>query len=148
MSEKGRILTGARARFSIDGVKIGYARSVSISEEIEQFPVEVMDNIEVEEFVDIAYRVRFSASWFRIVGETLKSLGYFPQSGSNTEEHLTNILLSGSMTATIEDTKTQSIVATLEQVKITSHNYTIDARGAVGEDMEFVAIRVRDESEV
>lgn len=148
MAEKGNLFTGARARFSLDGVKVGFARNVTVREEIQLDPVEVLDNIEVEEYVPVAYRVTFSASIFRIIGETLKSRGWFPKTGANVEEHLTNILNSGELTATIEDTRSGSIFATLEQVRLQSHNWTIDARGVVGEDVEFVAIRLKDESEV
>jgi len=148
VGEKGRLFTGARARFSIDGVKVGYARNVAVTEEIQYDPVEVIDNIEVEEYVPVAYRVTFTASQFRIIGETVKSLGFFPNVGSNVEDHLENILVSGDLTATVEDTKTGKIFATLEQVKVASHNWTIDARGVVGEDLTFVAVRVKDESEV
>ncbi len=148
MAKKGRLFTGARARFLIEGVKVGYARNVAVTEEIQYDPVEVLDNIEVEEFVAVAYRVTFTASQFRIIGETIKSLGLFPSVGGDTNEHLENILVSGDLVATIEDTPTGKIFATVEQVKIASHNWTIDARGVVGEDMTFVAIRVRDESEI
>lgn len=148
MPEKGRLFTGARARFSINGIKVGYARNVAVSEEIQYDPVETLDNIEVEEYVPVAYRVTFTASQFRIIGETVKSLGFFPNVGGTTEEHLENILVSGDLTATVEDTRTGQIFATLEQVKISSHNWTIDARGVVGEDLTFVAVRVKDESEV
>lgn len=148
MAEKGRLFTGARARFSINGKKVGYARNVAVTEEVEYFPAEVLDNIEVEEHVPVAYRVTFTASQFRIIGETLKSLGYFPGVGANTDEHLTNILTSGDLVGTVEDSKTGKIFATLEQVKVSSHNWTIDARGVVGEDMTFVAIRLKDESEI
>lgn len=148
MAEKGRLFTGARARFSIGGVKVGYARNVAVTEEIQYDPVEVLDNIEIEEYVPVAYRVTFTASQFRIIGETVKSLGFFPNVGQNVEEHLENILIKGDLTATVEDTKTGKIFATLEQVKVASHNWTIDARGVVGEDLTFVAVRVRDESEV
>jgi hypothetical protein len=148
VAEKGRLFTGARARFSINGVKVGYARNVAVTEEIQYDPVEVLDNIEVEEYVPVAYRVTFTASQFRIIGETVKSLGFFPPVGSNTEEHLENILISGDLSAIVEDTKTGKIFATLEQVKVASHNWTIDARGVVGEDLTFVAVRVKDESEI
>ena len=148
MAQKGMIFTGARARFSINGVKVGYARNVSVSEEVAYEPIEVLDNIEVNEFAPIAYRVTFRASMFRIIGETLKSLGWFPTNGANPGEHLENILVTGDLTATIEDSKTGKSFATLEQVKVQSHNWTIDARGVVGEDVEFNAIRVKDESEV
>lgn len=146
--EKGRIFTGARARFSINGIKVGYARNVAIGENVDYQPVDVLDNVETEEFAPVGYSVTFTASHFRIVGETIKQLNFFPKVGANTEEHLQNILITGDLTATIEDTKTGKIVATVEQVKVASHNWTVDARGIVGEDMTFVAIRVRDESEI
>lgn len=147
MAEKGNLFTGARARFSIQGVKVGFARNVTVREEIQLDPVEVLDNIEVEEYVPVAYRVTFSASLFRIIGDTLKSRGWFPQTGANPEEHLTNILNSGELTCTIEDTRTGNIFATLEQVRTASHNWTVEARGIVGEDVEFTAIRLKDEFE-
>jgi len=146
--QKGRILTGARARFLLNGQKVGYARNVNLTEEIRYDPVEVLDNIEIEEYAPISYSVRLRASQFRIVGETLKSLGYFPSIGANSEEHLSNILTTGVLTATIEDSKSGKIIATVEQVQISSHNWTIDSRGIVGEDVEFVAFRVKDESEI
>ena len=89
--EKGRLLTGARSRFSIDGSKVGYARNVNITEEIEYQPVEILDNIRVEEHVPVAYRVTFTAGLFRIINETLKSLNLFPSLGANSDEHLSNI---------------------------------------------------------
>lgn len=147
MAEKGRLFTGARARFSINGVRVGYATSVNVTERVDYEQITVLDNIETEEWVPTGYSVEFSARQFRIIGETLKSQGWFAQVGSNSEEHLTNILTSGELTATIEDTKTGKLFATLEQVQVASHNWTIDARGVVGEDMTFNAIRVKDESE-
>jgi len=153
MAEKGRQLTGARARFSINGVKVGYATNVSFSEEVEFQPVEVLDNIEVEEHVPIAYRVTLTASEMRIVGKTIKSDGYFPQSGSSTEEHLQNVLIMKDLTCTIEDSKIgasgkPTTIMVMEQVKIQSQNVTVNARGVVGSDVSFVGVRIRDESEV
>jgi hypothetical protein len=148
VAEKGLIITGARARFSIEGVKVGFATDVNLGEEIQYEEANVLDNIEVEEYVPVGYRVTFTSRKFRIVGETLKSRGWFPSLGSNTEEHLQNILTTGELAATIEDTKTGKILATVEQVKIASHNYAINARGIVGQDVTFNAIRLKDESEV
>lgn len=148
MAEKGRVFTGARARFSVDGVKVGYATSVNVAEEVVYEDVEVLDNIEVDELVPTAYRVTtFTARKFRIIGETVKSLGWFPKNGANVAEHLSNILLQGDLSATIEDTKTGQNMAVVQGVKMTSRNWTVDARGLVGEDVSFKAIRVLDESE-
>jgi hypothetical protein len=149
VAEKGRIFTGARARFLINGVKVGYARNVNLGDSIEYQPIEVLDNIEVEEHVPVAYRVdTFTASTFRIVGETLKTAGWFPKTGGDVASHLENILITGELTATIEDSKTKQILATVEQVKISAKSLSVDARGVAGIDVTFVAIRVKDESEV
>lgn len=145
--EKGRVFTGARARFMIDGKKVGFATNVAGSEEIQYDPLELLDNIEVDEFVPVAYRVTLTASLVRVIGETIKSEGYFPQSGTSPEEHLTNILLQGDMVCVLEDTKTQRKMMTGEQVKMASRNFTVNSRGIVGKDVTMVLTRMKDESE-
>jgi hypothetical protein len=150
MAQKGMIFTGARARFSIGGKRVGYARNVSVSEEISYEPVEVLGNVEVSEFTATGYRVTFTAGFFRIIGDTVKSQGWFPMNGGNSDEHLTNILAIDDgppLTAMIEDSKTGKTVALLTQVKVASHNWAVDARGIVGEDCQFNAIRISDEAE-
>ena len=147
MGQKGRVFTGARARLMIDGKKVGYCTNVAGSEEVQYDPLEVLDNIEVEEFVPVAYRVTFTASLVRIVGETIKSMGLFPKSGTSSDDHLKNILLMGDMVAVIEDSKTSKKIATVEQIKMQSRNFTVNARGMVGKDCTFVATRMKDESE-
>ena len=148
MGAKGRVLTGIRARFSLNGVKVGYARRVSLGDSYQFEPMDVLDNIETEEHVVTGYQVdTFTAGMFRIVGETLVSAGYMPRKGKSAQEHLENVLLQGELTATIQDTKTGKNIAIITGVKIASRNYTIDARGATGEDVTFVATRAKDESE-
>lgn len=146
--EKGRYITGARARFSLNGVKIGWAQGVTLSETVEYQPAEVLDMVEIDEHVPIRYTVEFTARLFRLYGETLKSHGFFPQAGANSDEHLRNVLLVGEMVATVEDTKTGKTICTVERVKVQSHNWTIDRGTITGEDVTFVAIRIKDESEV
>lgn len=146
--EKGLVFTGARCRFSLAGKKVGWATNVSGSEEIQYDEAEVLDNIQVQEHVPVRYRVSLNASQIRIVGKTLKSEGFFPSLGANSEEHLTNILTQGDLVATIEDSKTGKILATYEQVKVATHNWSVNATGIVGEDVGFVAIRTKDESEI
>ncbi|MFA4944441.1 MAG: hypothetical protein WC789_07045 [Lentisphaeria bacterium] len=143
---KGAILTGCRARLMIQGVQVGYARGVELSEAIQYDPARVLGNIEVEEHVPLAYDVRFSCSMYRLVGETLKKAGWFPGVGKSTREHLMNVLTSGDLSATLEDVKTGQIVANVEQVKIASHNWSVTSGDAVGEQVEFVAVRIRDET--
>jgi len=149
--EKGLVLSGARARLMIDGIPIGWATNVSVSESISYEEVRVLDNIQVQEHVPTSYAVGLSASRIRIVGKTLKSQGFFPKLGQNADEHLENILafsLGKGLTIQIEDSQTGANIATYEQAKVTDHNFTVTAVGIVGQDMNFVAIRAKDESEV
>lgn len=148
MAGRGRVLTGARAKFSINGKKIGYATGVNFRENIEYEDIRGLDSIEVLEQVPVGYTVTLSARRTRLVEETYKSMGLFPATGVDSAEHLLNILNAQDFTATVEDSKTGKLIATIAEVKFESVGWNIDARGAVGEDSTFRAIRAKDESEV
>lgn len=139
------VLTGARARFSLDGVKVGFATGVTLREMITYEPIKVLDNIQVEEHVPTDYDVSMTADTVRIVGDTIKSRGWFPSQGSSPTEHLSNVINTGELTATIEDNQANQIVANVEGVKISERNLTITARGVVGTNVSMVAKRARDE---
>jgi hypothetical protein len=144
--EKGRVITGARCRFLLAGKKVGYATGVNGGEELQYDELIVLDNIQVEEHVPIGYRATLSATLVRIFGETVKSAGYFPKLGTSPEAHLKNILTQGLLSAVLIDTKNNKAFETYEQVKMSTKNFTINARGMVGLDIGFVCIRSSDES--
>jgi hypothetical protein len=148
------VFTGARARLSVDGKPIGYATNCTGSEEITYEPVQVLDHIQTVEFVPTGYNVTFTASRVRLIGDAAGVAGsmrgpldVFPKLGADDAEFLRNILDAGDMNAQIEDSVSGKVFMLLEQVKIASHNWTINARGIVGEDMTFVGVRMRDEIE-
>jgi len=143
MAERGLVLTGARAKFSLNGVKLMYALNVTYGEEIQHDPIEPLDQIDVAEHVPIAYRVNLSAQMVRVITESLKlhrGLSVFPT--------LENILTSEEMTGVVEDRVTGRPVATIQRVKATRYNANVGARAIVLTDVDFVAVRIRDESEV
>lgn len=142
------IYTGCRARFSLNGVKIGFATNVSVRENVQYEPVDVLDNIQTEEHVPVGYSVSMTAATVRIVGDTFKSRGEFPAQGTNAQEFLQNILNTGEMVASLEDSITNQIVAHIEGVKISERNMQITPRGVVGEDVTMVAKRMRNESDL
>jgi hypothetical protein len=142
------IVTGARARFSINGTKVAFATGVTLREAIEYEPLNVLDNIETEEWVPTGYTVSATADYVRVVLESAKALGWFPQAGKNPAEHLTNILNQGEMTAQIEDVPTGKIIAQLTGVKISEKGLTINARNITGENVTFVAKVMRDEADL
>ena len=131
------VFSGARARLKIDGRPIGYAAGVSGSESVDLEPVDVLDLLEVKEFVPVAYRTTLSAQVFRVVGSSLKKLGIFPQQGS--------ILTSGDLTITVEDKLTGLTTMQFEGCKAQEHAFDITARGIVSENVNFVAIRLKSE---
>lgn len=133
------VFSGARARFKIDGNIIGFAGGVNGSESIDYEPIDVLDLLEVREFVPVAYRATLSAQIFRVIGQSVKALGIFP-----TQE---NILTSGDLTCAVEDVKTGNTMAQFEACKAQEHSFDITARGIVSENVTFVTIRLRDEFE-
>ncbi len=143
MATRGLVLTGARARLLIEGVKVALASNVSYSEEIAHDPVEVLDQFEVAEHVPTAYRVTFSAQMVRVITNTIKN-----RDGVVIMPSLEDILTAGELTATVEDRATGSVLANIERVKAVRYTNNIGARGMVLTDVEFVAIRIRNESEI
>lgn len=143
MAGRGLVLSGARARFTINGVKVMYATNVSFSEEIQQDPVEVLDQLEVAEHVSTAYRVTMSAQMVRVITNPIKN-----RDGVVLFPRLEDILTHQEMTATIEDAVTGAIVATIQRVRPARYTQNIGAKGIVLTDVEFVAIRIMDESEI
>ena len=143
MAFRGLVLSGARARLTLDTVKVALAMNVSFSEEITHDPIEPLDQFEVAEHVPTGYRCTFSSQMVRIVTNTIKN-----RDGVVIFPTLENILTRGEMTATVEDTPTGSIIANIEGVKATRYSNNIGARGIVMKDVEYVAIRIRNESEI
>src|SRR5262245_35817493 len=133
-------LSGARSRFKVDGTVVGFASNVSGAESIDYEPIDVLDLLEVREFVPVAYRATLSAQAFRLVGNSLKAQGIFPAE--------TNILTSGDLTCTLEDKITGETWSQWEGVKASEHSWDVAARGVVAEAINFVAIRVKDEFDV
>jgi hypothetical protein len=144
----GKVFTGCRARFMLNGVKVGLATGVTVRESITYEPVKVLDNIQVEEHAPVDYDVSLTADSIKLVGTSFKSQGWLPLQGADPAEHLRNIIASGELTATIIDNQTGDVVANVEGVKIAETNLNIQARGIVGENVTMVAIRVRGESDL
>lgn len=143
MAYRGLVLSGARARLSHDGVKVALCLSVNYGEEIQHDPVEPLDQFEVAEFVPVAYRVNFSSQMVRVVTNSIKN-----RDGVVIFPTLEDILTRGEMTSTVEDRPTGSVIANIERVKCTRYTSNIGARAIVLTDTEFVATRIRNESEI
>jgi hypothetical protein len=142
------VYTGCRARFSLNGTKVGFATNVSLRETINYEPVDVLDDITTKEHAPTGYTVNMSASTVRIVNESIKAAGYFPKQGVDSAAFLRNIVTNGVLTATLQDSITGKTVGHVTGVRISERNLQVTARGIVGEDVTFVAIKARDESDL
>jgi len=150
--------TGARCIFRINGAKVAFASGCDGTEEVVYEPVDVLDNLEVFEYAPVGYRVTFNCAIFKTVrglagakkvpeGQlygSVKQMGIMPQQGLD----LNNIMTSGWMKATLEDNQTHQTLKQIEEVKCATNNWSVTARGIVGENLTFNAIRIRDESEL
>lgn len=149
---RGKVFVGARARLTVGSHIVGFATGCSGGEAIQYEELAVLDNIEVQEHVATAYTVSFSAERVRIVDWSVKSstVKIFPPSGKTPYEHLENILSDPyqSMSAVIEDTHSNQVIMLIERVKLANYNVDIGAREMASERLDFVGIRMRDESEL
>lgn len=143
MAGRGLVLSGARAVFLIEGVKVMYATNVNYSEEIQHDPIEPLDQFDVAENVPVAYRVSLSAQFVRVITNPIKL-----RDGVRIFPRLEDIVTAPEMTCTVMDRVTGTVLANVERVKATRYNASIGARGIVLTDSDFVCIRIRDESEI
>lgn len=143
MAERGLVLTGARARLSIEGVPVFYTLNANYGEEQMLEPIEPLDQLDVAEHVVTGYRVNFSAQVVRVITASLKL-----RDGVTIFPRLEDMLTAGELTATIEDRVRGTVLANIERVKANRYNINVGARGIVLTDVDFVAIRIRDESEI
>jgi len=148
-----RTFSGARAMFFFNGTQVAYASGVDGSEEIQYEPVEVLDNLPVKEHVPVGYRVTLSCNIFRTVASgastdvapgSLKQQSIFPLFGTRGE----NILRLTGVTVHIQDRTTGKTLYIIEDVKPASNNFSMTARGVVGQNVSFVCIKMLDEAEL
>lgn len=138
----GKVFTGARCRLLIEGVQVAYATGVNYGESIQMEPVEVLDQLDVAEYVPVAYRVSFSASWVRIALDPIKKRG-----GIKLFPKLSEILTAPELTAAIEDSVTGSTLATVHRVKASDYTANVGTKSIVLTDAQFTAIRITDEND-
>lgn len=143
MAFRGLVLSGARARFTIDAVKVALAMNVNYGEEIQHDPVEPIDQFDVAEHVPVAYRVNLNSQMVRIITNTLKN-----RDGVVIFPTFNNILSRAEATCTLEDNVTGLVLANIERTKATRYQNNVGNRSIVMTDVEFVAIRIRNESEI
>jgi hypothetical protein len=131
--------SGGRAVFLVNSVPVAFAAGVSVEEAIQYEPVDVLNLLEVREFVPVAYTCSLSAQIFRVVGQSLKALGIMPRQE--------DIMTADDLECAVQDSVTGQTIALFQGVKCAGGSYDVSARGISQMAVNFVCIRVQDEFE-
>lgn len=142
------VLTGARSRFTLNGVTIALATDWAVDDDIQYNPIEVLDNIEVTDHIAIGYTCAMTASTIRLVRQTLVSQGFAPRKGQTPADFLRNILTQPGIVAQLEDTQDGIIVGRVLGVKLATRRLSVQARGLSATNLTFVARRFIDQAEI
>lgn len=141
------VIVGARAKFTLNGQLMAWAFGVSVSEEMPQEAIEVLDRYEPAEYAVTAYRVTMNARVFRIPSESLRTLGLWPLASTGSDALRQNILNFPEMNAEVQDSGTGVVIAALKRVRPQSRNLDITPRGVVGENVSFTAVYMLEEGD-
>jgi len=135
--QQSRVMTGARAIFSVDGNKVAYASNVSFNENIQLEPVNVLDHLEVLEHAEVGYTVDFQCTNFRIPFSSVKKLGIMSK--------FSQILTQGELAVDLIDRNSGAVILLMTGVKLQARQSQMDARGIMTETWSFVGRKAEDE---
>jgi len=151
MPIRQKSFTAPRCRILLDNKTIGFGTNVSFTVTYEYQDVDVIDNLEVEEFALTAYRVNGSIAKVGTTETSPKTLGMMPQTGIDSEQHLLNALLHGeSVLQLVDKYAADEAAKTLHYLYgcvFDSHGFSIAARGLAGDNVTFRCKRHQDFSE-
>ncbi len=117
-----KVLTGSKAALKINGVKVGYVGGVQVTEDNELTDVDVIDQIEVAEQAETGHKVSFSATMFKIDGNSTTQLGISP---ANLRDLMTQPELTMELYNSVED----RVEYTVSGVKWAGGDGSLNARG-------------------
>lgn len=133
-----QVMTGAKAIFRIKGVKIAWASNVSYNENYQLEPVNVLDQLEVNEHAEVGYTVDFQCQSFRVANQSVKQLGIMST--------LSQALTQGELTAEVIDKISSATLLLMTGVKLQTRQTSVDARGVMTETWSFVGRKSEDEA--
>jgi hypothetical protein len=134
------VLTGARTRLQLNGKTVAVVTGMTIEEDVEHQPLEVIDNIAVSEWVPVAYRVRGSANRARLYKNTPTQYGF----GWDLEK-----LKAGGtpVTGIVIDSVTGKSVGRINNFKMEGRVQRTDARAITMEEIRWNATLFQDEEQ-
>lgn len=122
----------------INGQKVAFATAVNYTTSHNHNPIDVLDQLEPAEYAETGYTVNFTATLFRVAGQSAISLGLRPK--------LQDILIQPELTAELIDRVNGQTLFLIERVKCTQEDFNVDARGVAQVTLNFVGIKQSDEA--
>jgi hypothetical protein len=143
-------VTGARTRFTIDGVVVALGIAVNVQHGVTWEPVKVLNNIKTLGHEPTDYTASLTASMVKAIGQTATALNLMAKRGASPEEFLQNLLTQNEVVAQFEDRKNpEKIIGRLTGVLLSTESFGIDRNAGIAtSNLDFVAIDYKDESEV
>lgn len=141
---ESKVFSGCRAVLKKDGQTVGWATGVSCSLELQQQPIEVLGNVDVQEYVVTGRRISGDLSFIRLTDLDLVSQGLVPGGSASTTE----VVEALGVTMQVEDQVTSKVIYQLEGLKVSGSNWRIDPRGIVAANCSYVALKLRFGSEL
>jgi hypothetical protein len=117
-----KTLSGAKASLKLNGVKVAYVGSISITEENTLTDVDVLDQLDVAEHAETAHRVSFTCSVFKIDGNSTRQLGL-------RTENIDDLLTQPELTMEVYNRIDDRVEYTISGVKFEGGSGSIDAKG-------------------
>ena len=146
-TERKEIFTGARVRLKMAGARVGWASGISGGREYVKTPVDVLGNLETEEFATTAYRINFRASMVGIVSRSLVNSGFLPLVGQDSEAHVKAAVTLEGFTVEVEDIVTGKVTHEFHDMEISAESFTLQAGGVMMNDVSMVGKTMLDVKE-
>lgn len=138
MANGSQVSTGAKLELQIGGVVVAYASNASYTVNHNLAPIETFNDHTVKEHAELGVTVDFTASMFRVNTKAAVSLGIMPR--------IQDFLKQPELTAVIKDKTQDSVMLTVNGIKVISRSGTVDARGTWSETLNMVGKVVYDEA--
>lgn len=137
MANGSQVSTGCKLELSIGGVVVAYASDVSYNIQHNHQPIELLGETTVNEHAELGITCDFTATMFRVAKKAAIALGIMPK--------ISTFLTQPELVCTIYDKTKSEVLVTLVGVKCTGRNSSVNARGAMTEQLSFVAKVMFDE---
>jgi len=138
MAIGSQVSSGAKLEMAVGGNVVAYANNASYTVNHNHQPIERFGEVEVNEHAELGVTVEFTASMFRVDQQAAISLGMQPR--------IADFLKQPELTVTLKDKTKDSVLLTVNGVKLQSRSGTVDARGVWTETLTFVGRIVFDET--